>query len=713
MPFALAIAASLVFCVLPPEVSAQTCADSTPTRQPFFGDVHVHTALSFDAYTFETRNGPRDAYRFAKGETVGLPPLDAAGEPTRIHALRVPLDFAAVTDHAEMLGETRLCTVGNLQNAACQSIRDGNFGLVGFYFGAQFTDADPQRRAFCGTGGQLCLQAAASPWSEVQQAAAEFDDASPACSFSTFVGYEWTASPGGDTGHRNVLFQGADVPSLPQSYVEVQDPFALWSALDTQCASVGGDCEAITIPHNSNLSAGITFETTGPGGAPLDFSQALYRRANEPLVELTQHKGDSECRPGVGTATDPSCAYEKLATGPPALDPPRIYVRNALLEGLAIGAEVGANPFAQGFIGSSDTHNGTPGATLEDDFPGHTGKDDATPAQRLAPSRVGFNPGGLMVVYAEENERASLFAGIERRETYATTGTRPTLRFFGGFDLPSGLCAAPDLAGQGYATGVPMGGELAAAPSDPAPRFVVAAMQDPGSPGFPGTPLAQIEIVKGWVDAAGGAHETVVSVAGAPPGPDALDEATCTTDGSGTATLCGEWQDPDFDPDEHAFYYARLLESPTCRWSARECRAQGIDCAAPPPAGFESCCNGAFSDAIQERATSSPIWVRPVPEPGTGVGLATGLSALALAALRRRARGRAGWHAPARSERGRSEARAERSRRGDGAERTDRPAGRSSDGGTRRKSIETRPGDRPRRGGRIARSPAARGLSGS
>ena len=590
----------------------------------------IERSSSFDAYTFETRNGPRDAYRFARGETVGLAPLDPAGVPTRTHQLRVPLDFAAVTDHAEMLGETRLCTIGNLQTPACQAIRDGNFGLVGFYFRAQFTAADPQRRAFCGTGGQLCLQAAASPWDEIKLAAAEFDDPAPSCQFSTFIGYEWTASPGGDTGHRNVLFKGSNVPVLPQSYVEVQDPFALWTALDAQCASIGGDCEAITIPHNSNLSAGVSFQTTGPGGAPLTFSDAFFRRSNEPLVELTQHKGDSECRTGVGTA-DPRCSFEKLASGPPASDTPLAYMRNALLEGLAIDKNLGANPFAQGFIGSSDTHNGTPGATLEDDFPGHTGSDDATPAQRLSDSRVGFNPGGLMAVYAEENSRTSLFADIERRETYATTGTRPTLRFFGGFELPAGLCVRPDLVEQGYAQGVPMGGDLVANPADTGPRFVVSALKDPGSPGFPGTPLAEIEIVKGWVDDAGATHEAIVTVAGGLPGPGALDEETCTTDGSGTAALCGEWQDLDFDPNQHAFYYSRLLESPTCRWSALECRAQGVDCSTTPPAGFENCCDGSVPDAIQERATSSPIWVKPVPEPGVGTGLAAGALMLVVA----------------------------------------------------------------------------------
>jgi len=618
--------------------SAQTCTDWTASRQPFFGDVHVHTMLSFDAYIFDTRNDPRDAYRFAKGEAVGLPPLDALGEPTRSHQLRTPLDFAAVTDHAEMLGETRLCTAGNLQNPACQAIRDGSFALAGFYFGGQFSDPDPQRRAFCGTNGQLCLQAALTPWNEIRQAAAEFDDAAPSCQFSTFVGYEWTASPGGDTGHRNVLFKGTDVPSLPQSYVEVQDPFELWSALDAQCASVGGDCEAITIPHNSNLSAGVSFQTTGPGGAPLTLSDALFRRANEPLVELTQHKGDSECRTGVGS-NDARCDFEKVATSPPISDTPLNYVRNALLEGLAIGTEIGANPFAQGFIGSSDTHNGTPGSTLEDDFPGHTGSSDATPSARLSDSRIRFSPGGLMVLWAEENSRASLFDAIERRESYATSGTRPTLRFFGGFDLPAGLCTRPDLVEQGYSTGVPMGGDLVADPSDAGPRFVVSALQDVGSPGFPGTPLAEIEIVKGWVDDAGVSHENVVTIAGGPPGPGALDEQTCTRDGSGLAALCGEWQDLDFDPDQHAFYYARLHESPTCRWSALQCRAEGVDCTSPPPPGFENCCDGSVPDAIQERATSSPIWVEPVPEPGLAVGLGAGAALMAIArAMRARSR---------------------------------------------------------------------------
>jgi hypothetical protein len=623
-----------------PDAQAQACTSWAATREPFFGDVHVHTALSFDAYVFDTRNQPRDAYRFAMGETVGLPPLDPQGEPTRSHHLRVPLDFAAVTDHAEMLGETRLCTVNGLQIGACDAIRDGSFALVASLFGSQFSDPDPQRRAFCGTGGQFCLAAAQPAWEIERAAAEEFNDTSAACRFTTFIGYEWTASPGGDTTHRNVLFRGSDVPALPQSYVEAQDPFELWTALDSQCASVGGDCEAITIPHNSNLSGGQTLKTTGPTGAPLTLADALRRRSREPLVELIQHKGDSECRTGVGTTTDPRCDFEKIATVPPALDAPLAYVRNVLLEGLDIETKIGANPFAMGLIASTDTHNGIPGSTLEDDFPGHVGVEDGTLADRLSPGQVALNPGGLMVLFAEENSRESLFSAMERRESYATSGTRPTLRFFGGFDLPAGLCQAADLVDQGYAQGVPMGGELAADPADGAPRFVVAASKDPGSAGFPGTPLAEIEIVKGWVDEAGMTQESVVTIAGGPPGPNALDTKTCTPDGSGSATLCGEWQDLDYRPDQHAFYYARLHESPVCRWSAQQCRAQGIDCTTAPPAGFEACCDGSVPDAIQERATSSPIWVRPVPEPGLalGLGFGAGAGALVFARARRRAR---------------------------------------------------------------------------
>lgn len=611
--------------------SAGPCLDWTATRAPFFGDVHVHTAHSFDSVLFDNRNGPREAYQFAMGEAIGLPPLDAMGGPTRFVSLRRPLDFAAVTDHAEMLGETALCTGGQLTAPACDVFDGGGFGAALVIFGAQFQDPDPVRRPLCGTDGLLCLSAAASVWEQNRLAAEEFDDPEGDCRFTTFVGYEWTASPGGDNLHRNVLFSSGSVPSLPLSYVEVQQPNELWLGLRSQCEALGPECEAITIPHNSNESRGQSFRTTEPDGSPLRFESALLRRQMEPLVELIQHKGDSECRPGVGT-TDELCGFEKIFDATPQQDEPLSYVRNVLKAGLALDAQIGVNPFTLGLVASTDTHNATPGATGEDDFQGHVGALDATAASRLDGGSLQQNPGGLMVLWAEENSRSALFDAMQRRESYATSGTRPTLRFFGGFDLPEALCGEPDLAAQAYATGVPMGGELISQTTDEAPRFIAQASQDPGSPGFPGSRLAEIQIIKGWIDVDGRVSESVISIAGGPPSPDALDTSSCAPDGSGSAGLCAVWQDPDFDPEEHAFYYARLLESPSCRWSARLCRAEGIDCSVAPPPGFESCCDGSFPDAIQERATSSPIWVRPAPEPSTRLALAVG--ALVLVATR-------------------------------------------------------------------------------
>ena len=613
--------------------AAGPCPDWTATRAPYFGDVHVHTSHSFDAFLFDNRNGPREAYRFAMGEPIGLPPLDEMGEPTRFVSLRRPLDFAAVTDHAEMLGETELCTGGQHDAPACSVFDGGGFGAALAVFGGQFQDPDPMRRQFCGPDGLLCLTAAASVWEVNRLAAEEFDDPDGDCRFTTFVGYEWTATPGGDNLHRNVLFRGGNVPSLPLSYVEAQQPGQLWLGLRNQCEAIGSGCEAITIPHNSNESRGQSFRKTEPDGSPLRLESALLRREMEPLVELIQHKGDSECRPGVGT-TDELCGFEKIFDTTPEEDEPLSYVRNVLKAGLELDARLGVNPFTLGLVASTDTHNATPGATGEDDFPGHVGVLDAAAESRLDGGSISQNPGGLMVLWAEENSRDALFDAMRRRESYATSGTRPTLRFFGGFDLPGALCGEPDLPAQAYATGVPMGGELVAEPSDEAPRFLAVASQDPGSPGLPGGRLAEIQIIKGWISAEGEVAETVISIAGGPSGPDALDTATCEPDGSGAASLCAEWIDPDFDPDEHAFYYARLLESPSCRWSARLCRAEGIDCSAAPPPGFEACCDGSFPDAIQERATSSPIWIRPAPEPSRHIALALG--ALVLVAVRGR-----------------------------------------------------------------------------
>jgi hypothetical protein len=276
------------------------------------------------------------------------------------------------------------------------------------------------------------------------------------------------------------------------------------------------------------------------------------------------------------------------------------------------------NPFKIGMLGSTDTHNATPGATEERDFGafGHLGlRDHATPAfmvQRVTPAGIEGNAGGLAVVWAEENSRDALFAAMRRREVYGTSGSRPILRFFAGRE--SDLhCDDPNFVATAYRGGVPMGGEIGRVRGGRSPRFAVLALRDPGTPTLPGTPLQRAQIVKGWVDAGGQSHEVVYDVAGDPDNGAGVDTSTCTPTGPGADSLCAVWTDPDFDPEQRAFYYARVLENPTCRWSTLFCNEQGIDCSVPAsvPAEFSECCNGAVAKTIQERAWSSPIWYRP------------------------------------------------------------------------------------------------------
>jgi hypothetical protein len=569
----------------------------------------AHTSYSFDSYLFENRNDPRAAYAFAQGAQVGLPPLDANGAPTRSLQLERPLDFAAVTDHAELIGETSICTTPShpqYESQACQLYREAAPSVFGL-LAAPLASTEPERLPFCGTGGLICLAQAVAVWGDHQAAA---QASNQPCYFTSFIGYEWTGSPGGSTLHRNVLFRNASVPSLPLSYIEAPEPAQLWVGLQTQCSRVSGGCDAIAIPHNTNLSDGLAFDP--PGSVTAD--EAALRARAEPLVEIVQHKGESECRPGVDS-TDELCAFEKTAAIAPPADAPLSYVRGALRAGLAIEAEVGVNPYTLGFVGATDTHNGTPGAVRESGYAGHGGDREASAQQRLAAGPLRNNPGGLTVLWAEENTRAALFEAMRRREAYATSGTRPIVRFFGGFDYPDDLCAAADFAPRGYADGVPMGGEIGPS-TGPAPRFAVAAVQDPGTTSTPGTPLQRIQIIKGWLDADGATHERVYDVAGDAANGAGLDLETCETRGSDFAALCAVWEDPDFDPDQRAFYYARVLENPSCRWSTYECNASGVDCAAGAPPGFEACCDASVPRTIQERAYTSPIWYRaPAPQP--------------------------------------------------------------------------------------------------
>ncbi len=607
------------------DADEQACAHRTPERRALFGDLHVHTRYSLDAATMDTRNGPADAYRFARGERIGIQPHDAQGRPLRFVQLDRPLDFAAVTDHAEVFGELAHCRDPSLPgfgSMQCMTFR--GMPRLAFFWMNRVASLG-ERPGYCGERGALCTEAARGPWGDIQRAARAANEGPPGCGFTAFTAYEWTgSSPSSGNLHRNVVFAGDAVPELPTSFLDEPTPEGLWDALDRDCTSTGSGCDVVVIPHNSNLSDGMMFLVETPEGEPVSAATAAKRHRFERLVEIMQHKGDSECRIGLGT-NDELCGFEKLESTNMAARfipfsngsfHPRMFVRHVLNVGLAERERVGVNPFQYGIIASTDTHLGTPGLAAEDaTFPGHGGA-GKPPDQGLEgglPDDIDFNPGGLAVVWAEENSRAAIFAALKRRETYGTSGPRIEARLFGGFDLPDDLCGERDRVARAYAQGVPMGGELEGGAAGDAPlRLLVSASADAGVPGAPGTDLQRIQIVKGWLEG-DTLRERVVDVAGGENGAS-VDPMTCEPEGAGARELCTVWTDPDFDPAEPAFYYARVVENPTCRWSQHLCREVGVLCegeAQNVPSGFEACCAPEHVKTIQERAWTSPIWVRP------------------------------------------------------------------------------------------------------
>ena len=598
------------------------CAAFDPLRQPFFGDLHVHSTLSLDAATQGTRTRPRDAYRFARGEQIGIQPWDGE-RPLRSVQLARPLDFAAVTDHAELFGELHICRTPGAEghdSMPCRLYRRWP-RLAFFILNGQATDGGSF--SFCGAGNEVCLAAARGPWQEIRDAAEAAYDRSAECNFTSFVAYEWTGAPDTNNLHRNVIFRNARVPEHAASSRDTDTVRGLWDSLLEECENGTGEvagCEVLAIPHNSNLSGGLMFQAEHEDGVPLDAESAARRRLMEPLVELNQHKGDSECRRGIGT-NDELCDFELLPYGnfggkfaefqnvPPGEGS---FVRNALRHGLAIERDLGENPFRFGVISSTDTHLGTPGAASERGHPGHGGAGDPSSVTMPVglPDDIEFSPGGLAVVWAEENSRDALFEAMRRGETYSTSGPRMTLRFFGGWELADDLCAAPDFAARGYADGVPMGGTLPPAPGKQAPTFAISALADAAGER---TPLERIQIVKGWLDADGTTHEQVHDAAGAKIADASVDASTCATSGAGSRALCTVWSDPDFDPTEPAFWYARVVEAPTCRWHTWLCNEAGVDCTQPDTVteGYEACCDSTIPQIIRERAVSSAIWYDP------------------------------------------------------------------------------------------------------
>jgi len=647
------------------------CADFDELRQPFWGDTHIHTNLSLDANLQGTRTSQAEAYAFAQGEPIGLQPYDADSNPTRMAQIDRPLDFAMLSDHAEFLGTIRTCidpVSPGYDQSDCQDYRNAlEFDalpaevqqiFVRLWGLTALAPENARYPALCGPNDAYCLTAGMEVWGEIVDAAEAVYDRSESCRFTSFPGYEWSGGPASKNLHRNIMFKNASVTELPYSYFDEPYVEGLWARLQDECIDAGTDCDVLTIPHNTNLSEGIYFENKMANGEPFTAAYVEARNAMEPVIEIYQHKGASECLPGAATS-DELCGFEAIpfanlaTTNRELITPPdpRGFLRVAYGEGMKHEASLGTNPFQYGITAATDTHISAPGFVAEDDFRGHGG---AGQANRFLPPPQGFpdieylSPGGLTAVWAEENAREAIFSAIRRKETFGTSGPRISVRMFGGWDYASDLCDASDLAAQGYAGGVPMGGTLTPQPDSSAPLFVVSAKQDPRS-----VPLQRIQIVKGWLEGDNYQVE-VYEVAGNPNNGADVDLDTCAPQGEGFGDLCTVWQDPAFDPAERAYYYARVIENPICRWTTWECSqaeydcndwdydvcealkdqpkpesnytcdccdpaaglneaaCEGVDCSDPGalPEVEERCCHQ-VEPAIQERAWTSPIWYQP------------------------------------------------------------------------------------------------------
>ena len=571
------------------------------TRVALYGDLHVHSKLSFDAWIFGTRATPDDAYNFAKGAEL----IHPAGIPMQ---LRRPLDFLSVTDHGTYLGMFEQMnnpsgSVGehSLSIALRSANTDGERNAV-------FSEILPRERGYIDFEDDLLdLRIVRGAWQEVISAAERHNDPGQ---FTTFVGYEFTAGgQGGENLHRNVIFRNQRVPEIPFTRLDADNnPEKLWDWMD-EIREEGID--SLAIPHNSNGSDGWMFEETYKSGEPIDRRYSEQRARNEPLVEITQVKGTSDTHP-LMSPNDEWADFELMEStiGSPNPSRPRgSYVREAYLTGMALEDQGLGNPYRFGLIGSSDTHNAA-GSFREDRFWSKTGLLDASPIQRgSVPDSSGsfvevirsyWGGSGLAGVWAESNTRDAIYDAFERKETFATTGPRMKVRFFAGREELPLLQGERDLR-KSYDSGVPMGGDLSLSKNDlGGPFFTIQAMMDPLS-----APLERLQIIKGWIDG-GEKKEKVYDIACASgslaesrrceltsvePEPNTCEHV------DGKALLSAVWKDPDFDQSEETFYYVRALEVKTCRWSTWDALR------ANKPS------NPKLPKFLQERVWSSPIWV--------------------------------------------------------------------------------------------------------
>ncbi len=576
----------------------------------YWGDLHVHSNQSPDSFAFgNTRLTPENAFRFARGEAVPT----SGGLQAQ---LRRPLDFLLVADHAEFIGvfprlmardpELLGTELGRQWRTLLDETGDLRAVINAWLQRLQATDYEQE----------LSADIRRSIWADISASA---DRHNVPGLFTAFVGYEWTSMIAGNNLHRVVLFRdGAERASQlpPYSALDSRDPEQLWAAMQRYEDATQG--RVMAIPHNGNVSNGLMFALETVGGEPLDADYATRRARWEPVYEVTQVKGDGEAHPLL-SPDDEFADFETwdgdniartVEKRPDML--PHEYARPALKLGLKLAADIGVDPFAFGMIGSTDSH--TTLATADDD--NFWGKfRDSEPAPARSSNRMGgalwenwrLAASGYAAIWAQENTREALFDALARREVYATTGPRIALRFFGGADFSTGDEATAQLADLGYARGVPMGGTLPPIARGDTPRFLVHALKDPD-----GANLDRIQIIKGWLGADGELRERVYDVVlsddrvvdassgKAPSLPSTVDVAAATYRNSvGAVSLATVWRDPDFDPKEQAFYYVRVIEIATPRWTAYDAQRFGVQ-----PAGD-------IPMVTRERAYSSPIWYRP------------------------------------------------------------------------------------------------------
>lgn len=583
--------------------------DNYPAKA-LFGDTHLHTNWSTDAGMIGTKLGPDSAYKISMGGEV----ISNTGWRVKLNR---PLDFVVIADHAENLGLADYISRSDpilLANKTGKKWHDmvkagnGYDAFIDWLRGGS-TDQIKEPRMM------------ESVWSNVVANADKYNQ--PGI-FTAFIGFEWTSHPGGNNMHRVVIFRdGADRAGqvLPYSQYDSVDAEDLWDYLEGYENKTGGS--VLAIPHNGNLSNGLMFDVKTYSGRRLTKAYAQRRMQFEPLVEVTQQKGDGEAHPLL-SPDDQFADFETMdagnLNGSAAKTPdmlPKEYARSALKEGLRQEQKLGFNPFKFGMIGSTDNHTGMPTTREENNFskasfvePSATRYEHpliASDIPGLSIMEVDVGAAGLAAVWARANTRESIWDAMARKETFATTGTRLVVRVFGGWDFTADEIHRPDFARQGYKRGVPMGGDLTNAPEGKAPSFMVRALRDPD-----GANLDRIQVVKGWLDSKGETHERIYDVAVSDdrainedgicdtPVENTVDIADASyTNTSGDPLLVAHWTDPNFDPLEPSFYYVRVIEIPTPRWTAYD--AKFFDITMPEETPME----------VQDRAYTSPIWYTP------------------------------------------------------------------------------------------------------